>query len=182
MESLKAFLVVLFIGLTHLGFAQNEETIAWSIERRLNWNDFKKDAPKNAHAAATTASGISYWFSTVGPTDKIEIDYAIDTLFYPNESWVQKDLASPAILAHEQAHFDIAELLARKMRRIMETTHFTKNVKSEIASIYKDIIAELNAYQKRYDAETNFSRNMERQLLWEEKIAKDLNRAYPKLQ
>ena len=60
------------------------------------------------------------------------------------------------------------------MRKRLEETKFTKNVKAEIKKIYSEITAELNDFQNRYDDETNFSRNREQQLLWNEKIGKAL--------
>ena len=39
-----------------MGFddSQDYETIAWSPEHKLSWEDFKGRAPNNARAAATT--------------------------------------------------------------------------------------------------------------------------------
>jgi len=178
---LKYLVLLIFFVANSSIYGQKERTIRWSSNYKLSWNDFKKEAPKNASAAATTASGISYWFSTVGPTNNIEIDYSVDTFFYPDESWYQKGLADAHVLGHEQAHFDIAELFARKMRIALASRKFTKNVKAEIKKIYSRTIKDLNAYQKRYDTETNFSRNKEQQRIWELKIEADLKRKEPQI-
>ena len=60
------------------------------------------------------------------------------------------------------------------MGKRLEETKFTKNVKAEIKEIYSEITAELNDFQNRYDEETNFSRNREQQLHWNEKIGRAL--------
>jgi predicted secreted Zn-dependent protease len=73
-------------------------------------------------------------------------------------------------LLHEQLHFDISEVFARKMAQEMSETKFTKNIKQEVRVLYKRILKELDAFQRRYDSETDFSRNIEKQKLWQKQI------------
>jgi predicted secreted Zn-dependent protease len=75
------------------------------------------------------------------------------------------------ILSHEQLHFDISELFARKMKRSIDRHHFSSEVKSEIREIYLEIIEEMRAFQNRYDQETNYSRSVEKQEEWNRMIA-----------
>ena len=159
-----------------LGIAKAQEfkTIAWSPENKLTWEDFKGKAPSNDRAAATTASGISYRFSISGTSGKIELDYLVSTFFYPNKSWYQPSLCDSLILSHEQLHFDISELYARKMRRRLATGTFTQNVKEEVKLIYKEILEELEEFQDLYDDQTNFSRDIQQQLIWNNKIEEAL--------
>ena len=154
--------------------AQEEAGILWNPEQRLSWSNFKAEPPKNSEIAATTASGLSYQFSTTEENGKYELDYSVDTYFYPNRSWYQPDICDEVILSHEQLHFDISELYARKMRKIMDATIFTKNVKAEVKAIYRQINKELAAFQQVYDKETDYSRNIEQQLSWNKKIKDSL--------
>ncbi len=156
-----------------LGFlpSQEYETISWDAAHRLTWNDFKASPPQNDRAAATTASGITYRYSSTISGNRAEVDFNISTHFYPNKSWYQPHLVDSVILSHEQLHFDISELFARKFRKQLSDTRFTKNVKTEVRAIYKQINAELSDFQNRYDDETNFSRNRDQQQIWNEKIA-----------
>lgn len=152
---------------------QNYETISWNADKRLSWDDFKGKPPINSRAAAITASGITYRFSTSGTRDDMEVDFKIDTYFYPTKSWYQEKLVDDVILSHEQLHFDISELYARKMEaRLAEETFTHNNVKAKVKSIYKEILKEVDDFQNQYDDETNFSRDRERQALWDEKITK----------
>lgn len=156
---------------------QDYDTIAWNAKNRLSWNDFRGEAPVNSRAAAVTASGITYRFSTSSTKDDIEFDFKVDTYFYPNKSWYRPELCDQVILSHEQLHFDISERYARKMRqRLTEETFTRSNVKAKVKSIYKQINEELAEFQNQYDAETNFSRDREQQLVWNEKIAASLKR------
>jgi hypothetical protein len=161
-----------------MGFndSQDYETIAWSQENKLTWEDFKGKTPNNARAAATTASGISYQFSTSGSNGEIELDYLVSTFFYPDKSWNQPSLCDSLILSHEQLHFDISELYARKMRNRLASTSITQNVKAEVKQIYKEVLEELEEFQNLYDDQTNFSRDLEQQLIWNNKIEEALNK------
>ncbi|MFS4494029.1 DUF922 domain-containing protein [Maribacter sp. 2308TA10-17] len=168
-------LVFLVFGLMSFQPEQDYDTIPWNADRRLTWKDFNGKAPLNARAAATTASGITYRFSTSGTSNSIEVDFKIDTFFYPNKSWYQPELCDEVILSHEQLHFDISELYARKMRKRLAAATFThKNVKAKVKAIYRNINEELSEFQNQYDSETNFSRDREQQAIWNEKIAKML--------
>nr|WP_299341944.1 DUF922 domain-containing protein [Allomuricauda sp.] len=170
---------IAFIGFllffVFFGQAQEiEESIPWSPDLKLTWADFKGKIPPAAVPAATTASGISYRYSANLIHHEVDLDFEVTAFFYPNESWYKPEVCDDLILSHEQLHFDIAELFARKMRRELERTSFSDNVKAEIRRIYKDILQELQDYQERYDWETNFSRNREKQLEWNERVGKAL--------
>lgn len=151
-----------------------EEVIPWSAERKLQWSDFKGSYFKTEWAAATTASGISYSFSSYQKDGQWYLDFLVSCEFYPDKSWYQPELCDSVILSHEQLHFDISELFARKMRKRLAESRFTKHVKAEVKAIYKDILHELSNFQNKYDHETNFSRDFEKQVLWNKKIAKAL--------
>lgn len=151
-----------------------QESIPWSSERRLSWKDFKGPIPPNDLPAATTASGISYKYSANLMYHEVNLDYHVGAYFYPNESWYKPDVCDGIILSHEQLHFDISELYARKMRLILSRTSFTEDVKAEVYQIYQVILKELSDFQDKYDLETNFSRNIEAQLEWNARIAEAL--------
>jgi hypothetical protein len=163
---------------TTLNFAglQEEEAIEWTAESKLTWKDFKGKAPSNVRAAATTASGISYEFSTRFEGNEMMVDYTVLTFFYPTKSWYKPKICNDLTLVHEQLHFDISELFARKMRKQMDSVVFTNNVKAEVKKIYKKILNELSDYQNRYDRGTDFSRDKEQQLLWNKKIREELKK------
>ncbi|MEM9001332.1 MAG: DUF922 domain-containing protein [Bacteroidota bacterium] len=151
-----------------------EESILWSANNRLSWKNFKGKVPPAAIPAATTASGISYKYSANLLHHEVHLDFEVNAFFYPNESWYKPEICDDLILSHEQLHFDIAELFARKMRERLLRTTFSENVKQEIRDIYQEILHELEQFQDRYDDETNFSRNREKQLEWNKKIASAL--------
>lgn len=174
MDKIVAIACTFFIGF--LGFGQEiEEGVLWDANKRLKWSDFKGKVPPAAEPAATTASGISYKYSANLIHHEVKLDFEVNAYFYPNESWYKPEICDDLILSHEQLHFDISELFARKMREKLRRTSFSDNVKQEIREIYRDILKELEDFQDQYDWETGFSRNEKKQLEWNRKIAEALN-------
>jgi len=153
---------------------QAQEEVAWEEGKHLYWKDFKGKIPIGSGAVATTASGISYQFSTYYIENKMHVDYEVQAFFYPTKSWYKPKICNDVTLVHEQLHFDISELFARKMSDEMAETEFTKNVKAEVKSIYNRILKEHKGYQNGYDIETDFSRNVAKQKAWIIKVNKAL--------
>jgi len=83
------------------------------------------------------------------------------------------------ILAHEQLHFDIHEIFARKFmqyaheEKVFATEHFSK----ELKKVFNKTFRELKKMQEAYDRETNHGRNREAQAQWVKKVAKLLVRS-----
>jgi hypothetical protein len=172
---IKIITVLLLLCLAPPCKAQEDSAIPWNAHRKLSWADFRGKPLKTAWAAATTASGISYEYTAQEKGEGYEVDFKIGAFFYPDKSWYQQELCDELVLGHEQLHFDISELYARKMSKIMAETRFTKNARAEVKAIYKSILKELGAFQLKYDHETNYSRDKEKQLHWNKKINMALN-------
>ena len=106
-----------------LGFARssNEETMTWNESRKLTWADFKAQPNYDSNAVALTASGITFGYS-VKTSGKRIVDFSttVEAHFYPKKSWHFKDKSDAYILGHEQLHFDITELYARKFRQQLD--------------------------------------------------------------
>ncbi|WP_340063675.1 DUF922 domain-containing protein [Ascidiimonas aurantiaca] len=158
------------------GQADEEPSVKWNSARPLTWSDFQGPVDPGTDAAAVTASGITYGLSATFTGNRITVDCEIETFFYPQKSWYRKELGDSLVLRHEQLHFDITELHARKMRKAIQSSTFTENVREEVKRIYHKTISELQATQRLYDRETNFSRNPDIQSNWERKIANELNK------
>ena len=79
------------------------------------------------------------------------------------------------ILSHEQGHFDLAEVYARKLyKKVQEYRFHQKNYRKDLQKIYKEILDEKEEMQSKYDRETNHSINKEKQVEWLKKIEKML--------
>jgi len=156
--------------------AQNEEdrVLPWTSERRLTWADYQGRALKTEWASATTASGITYSLNSIIGNNESRLEIIVVSLFYPDKSWYKPDLCDDVVLSHEQLHFDITELFARKFRERLKSVKNDKNIKKKIRAIFVEINKELNTFQNKYDRETNYSRNVPEQLVWNKKITEDL--------
>lgn len=152
-------------------FLNEEETIAWSENNQLTWQDFKGPIQANTNAVATTASGITFSYAIKRNSKKIaSFKTKIVAHFYPEKSWYKPAEADAHILAHEQFHFNITELHARMFRQRVANLPVSKNIASKLTKIHQEINTELSTMQKLYDAETDFSRNFEQQAFWQKKI------------
>ena len=118
----KTYLVFSLLILFSVPLVQSQEEVEWST------------------AAATTASGISYNFSTSYENNELKVEYTVSAYFYPTRSWYKPEVCNDVTLMHEQLHFDITELYARKMSKQLAETKFTENVKEEVLKIYKNTI------------------------------------------
>lgn len=167
MNMLFAFLLPLFL-VSSRETAQ-KDLIEWNGDRRLTWIDFKGRVPVNAANAAltNTAINVEFGFSSKGMT------YSIKCRFDKNKSWVR--VKNDLVLGHEQGHFDIAELHARKLNQALKAYKFNSRTASDdVNRIYEKVMKQHHAYQSEYDQETDFSRKVEKQMEWLEKIAGEL--------
>ncbi len=174
MGTLRYFFFALFLCISGFLFSQEEETIPWNTDRKLQWSDFKGSYFKTEWAAATTATGIRYTFSTREQNGQQFLEIEVKCEFFPQKSWYRPELCDGVILSHEQLHFDIAELHTRKFRKRLAEFQFTDNVKEEVRGIYKRMLRELTIFQNKYDRETDFSKDLQQQLQWNNSIAKEL--------
>ncbi len=167
---LKYFLLSLLVAPSVL-IAQNsdEELLDWSSSRKLTWADYKArpNPASDAAASTTTYLAISYDISSTS------FSYKIESRFSKTKSWGFHK--TDYILSHEQGHFDIAEIFARKLHQKMSEYKFNKKTyQRELKKIYDDVTKEKEEMQNRYDRETNHSIRKEAQAEWLKEIAKML--------
>ncbi len=168
---MKKLLPVILLSwfLSATGQGKNEELIQWNEDQKLTWADYKGKVQTGSDAAASTATylGIEYNFNKNG------FGYKITCSFSKTKSWGSHK--TDYILGHEQGHFDIAEIFARKLNKQMSEYVFNKNTfKADLKNIYMKLTAEKDDFQNQYDKETNHSINQEKQAEWLKKIREEL--------
>lgn len=173
MDFVKHFTFLLLAGLLGMQ-AQEEEGIPWEAGQPLDWSDFRGTPPDSKRVAATTASGITYSYRTEGPSGQYRLVFEVAAYFYPQRSWYHPELCDSMVLSHEQLHFDITEIYARKMRKLLNGRTFGGNVRTEVRKIFNQINRELSEFQHRYDRETDFSRNRGAQKSWNARVGQVL--------
>jgi len=167
---------ILLISFLACLFYQDEPTMSWNPNKKLNWTNFQATPKPHHEVIAVTASGLSFHYSTTRyNTGRIDYDFEVIAHFYPEKSWYIKDDVTEITLAHERLHFDITELHARKFRQRVKDTKFSTNIDAEMDAINIAINTELRDMQKQYDLDTSHSRIVEKQVVWQSFIAEALD-------
>ena len=156
-------------------FRSTEVTIEWNEALKLDWSYFKGAPDLDTDAAAITASGITFGYSVKKTDDKVTgFKTNVKAHFYPDKSWYKPEKVNDTILMHERLHFDITEWHTRLLRQKIAALKPSQNVSSELEKLYTTMSQTLRETQNAYDAESDHSRNIEQQLLWQKKVAAEL--------
>ena len=150
-------------------FSQSD-MIHWNNQYKLKWTDFAATAETSLDAAALTAATISYKSYYVNDSLK----FKVDCYFTRSKSWTKDN--NDTLLKHEQGHFDITEIFARKLRKELSEIPEAKVSSNAIDRIFKNIMAEKKRMQNLYDSETNSSLNRSEQSRWEQLISDELKK------
>lgn len=145
-----------------------KDTVIWNKEMGLTADLFQ--AKRSKGAAGYTSCGILF-YSNEKTGNMI---FNVEALFVKSKSFL-KD-SSLYVLRHEQLHFDICELYARKLRQKIIARDFkkVKNIVQEIQRFYDKTVAELNREQEKYDNDTEHGMNAVKQKMWSEDITRQL--------
>ena len=148
--------------------------VKWSASRPLTWDDFKGPIVNAEVAeAAHLEYGLFYGVRCTGRALRFEVVAAM----LPGDSWVKRSvIESPAdnarTLKHEQTHFDLAEVHARKMRRYFAGLYEPcLRSNEDLAALADGLIKAEAAEQHRYDEETRNGRRADRQQAWDADVA-----------
>ena len=180
------FFFIGFITLMSFTFVK-DNFILWQENKKLKIQDFKaenNDTIKvNQQQFLGAISAIRIEYSSFQRNKNSVPDFSIKTYFDPNESWML--LKNDYVLQHEQIHFDLTELYARKMRKSVESLR-QKNVTN--ISIYRKKIQRWNAMKEKasnqFDADNQdyyikigqkilFQKNP-KQEAWKKKVDREL--------
>lgn len=148
----------------------NHSFIEWNDNDKLQWTDFRGVADPKSSADAGTAINIS----AKPYRDKGKVKYDVRATFLPDASW--KRVESESLLAHEQLHFDIAELYARKIR--MRVDELSRKGVKEVLVYHREIeklLEESNQIDASYDRKTLHGSLTDKQQMWEKNITHQLH-------
>ncbi|HYS21282.1 MAG TPA: DUF922 domain-containing protein [Gemmatimonadales bacterium] len=155
----------------------------WSATRPLRWGDFHGVPRQGGDEAAKTAYGIYYAWKCRGRA----FEFRAVAAFHTQESWVQPAVVSdsaegPRTLGHEQTHFDIAEVYARRLRRHLRELgggggEPCAQSDADLSAAAQRLLDEEKAMQRRYDAETAHGLRRREQAAWETEIRRQLQLA-----
>ena len=169
---------IILLVLCFLCVQNDEPVLSWNASRKLSWSDFKAKPNKSDSAVAITASGITFGFSITQTSNNNVVSFTseVHAHFYPEQSWYKMSVANNHILGHEQLHFDITELFARKFRYRISQLDVSNSIRRQLNKIDKEINRALSQMQNKYDNETDYSRNFDFQSKWKNFIATELDK------
>jgi len=161
------YIIYLFLLVSPILFAQKTESSTikhWSETNSLVVADFKSDSIIDVNIARTVVM-LDYFSNSKGK-------FIVRSLFNHSMSYFPKIKSYGNLLKHEQGHFDIIEIFARKLRKKL-FMHYQLNDKLSNKSFYKiynSVISEYRLFNKAYDKETNHALNITIQKKWDDKI------------
>lgn len=154
--------------------AQNPDgRIYWAGDTELSWQDFN-GKPNNTHSFdAETNWAVEYSCGFSNDT----LSFTLKCYFDKNGSWVKKGKETGVLLNHERMHFDLGEVYARKLRKtLLEYAYNRKTIDKDIQNLYNKMFAECQVAQKKYDKETDHSKNKDKQKKWDAQIISSLKK------
>jgi hypothetical protein len=163
---------LLFLSITFFSFTNNPESrdvIVWNEYRPLTWDDFQGKRTEDAAGDAGTVVQIKAKPYMV----KDQVKYDVFAVFVKNKSWA--DAQSQELLAHEQLHFDIAELYARKIRKeIAALADASENEVKVYNRAIQHLLNESNEMDIQYDLETLHGAMQKKQAEWVKNVKAEL--------
>lgn len=168
---------------------ENDSIIIWNKNRKITWDDFLSEKVVKAHKYndinKENASAVIVVSIKIYPKE-FDCRYIshLEIVAQMNKNISCAKLKTAAVLNHEQTHFDIAELYARKIRKaIAEFIETSEECDLQgIADIYYHLVEEHWQTQFLYDDEVrecedrlpDFCHNLEKQQEWDKRIGDSL--------
>jgi hypothetical protein len=155
------------------GQIAKDDGIPWVLKRPLTWNDFKGDPPSNT---GSVAAETAYTLIHGTRCSRSAFEYRVVAAFRPKDSWVRHSmLRTPAesarALRHEQTHFNLTEVHARRLRRYFaELIAPCRTSSGDQAAMAERIGRDEKAAQAQYDSETDHGRNANQQARWDKDV------------
>lgn len=153
------------------------EAIAWDAGRPLTWKDFRgTPPPEPGDEGARTAYSFFYGARCTGKRFEFRVLAAV----LPRRSWVTPNvLKNPALnarsLRHEQTHFNLSEVHARRMRKYFaELEQPCNNDEAQLNALAQRFVRAEATAQASYDQETNYGRTAAKQADWEKETLRQI--------
>lgn len=171
----KVQFLVIFLLFANFGYPNNDSLMVWQKDRMLTWSDFEAIPPSEDKGAYVEDAIANIEIEVIAKWKGYEPAYVVRTYFNKQLSWTRvKD--SKLLLSHEQLHFDIGELYARKIRKAWLKLKQKGELKDEVyLSTAKKLITEFKDFTIKYDEDTSHGLLKGKQKEWNKKIRDKLN-------
>ena len=152
------------------------QRIEWKEDRKLVWSNFKS-TKNNQHGKDIVAYTHCGWIYSVvkssNPKGAAKVN--IETIFNEDKFWKDHTKITEYVLNHEQKHFDIAEIYARKIRKeVVSKIKTSGDYDRYFQTIYNRILQDYRNFQALYDGVTEHGMNKEKQSEYNAIISNEL--------
>jgi hypothetical protein len=143
----------------------------WAVDRPLTWSDFDGPPDVASPAVALSVYVLTYDVGCDGGVFKARVVSS----FLPRVSWVRTahllDASADRTLHHEQRHFDLSEVQARRARLALRTlSEPCTRSDDELDALLADFGRRDAEIQRRYDRETAHGTDLGGQARWDRQI------------
>jgi len=169
---MKYIFLILFLPTNYLW----SQRIEWKEDRKLVWSNFKS-TKNNQHGKDIVAYTHCGWIYSVvkssNPKGAAKVN--IETIFNEDKFWKDHTKITEYVLNHEQKHFDIAEIYARKIRKeVVSKIKTSGDYDRYFQTIYNRILQDYRNFQALYDGVTEHGMNKEKQSEYNAIISNEL--------
>lgn len=158
----------------HLTAQESNRELVWNRPEGLTAADFRKnlyDVPQQQKVGRNTYvqlegyifCGIKFSYEQKGD----HLRYEVYAFMEPEQSWI-RDKDNKGTLAHEQAHFNISEIYARKLKYDLRNEWNLNRAKKKYKQMFKVLLKKQAAFDKDHHGEVGVERK------WEKWIADQL--------
>lgn len=173
---LRLILIVLFVHISGAILSQDSDSLkCWSRTNKLKWDDFKGKVPYDGDRSYLSAVS-SLRLIPIRTNKNNLLSYYIKVVFRKYDSWTID--TAKHLLSHEQLHFDLAELTARKLRKAIQgVSEINQNpTEEDFNSVIQKLYIESANMDAMYDKETIHGIDRKSQLEWQQKVCLELKK------
>ena len=164
------FLVLYSLGCLKTHSQELDSLKIWSKDYKLCWDDFLGNSPLTMKRGAALSFLEIHNITTYHKNEVLY--YTVIPVFNRNKSATL--YFTDVLLEHEQLHFDIQELFARKIRKEFQLLDENNACNISYQDVFNNQSEILRSYQKRFDFATGYSLKLKKQQIWKNKISKEL--------
>jgi hypothetical protein len=145
-------IIILFVvSISYSQGISSDSLVYWGKNRKLNFEDFVLKKSKEEAGTKLAESTLSFEILVDSISDGVPF-YSINTIFKKSKSWMIGK--QEYVLRHEQVHFDIFEIYARKIQLEFDRLNTNNNSnKDDYISIYNELLNQCIAINEKFDDE-----------------------------
>jgi hypothetical protein len=161
-----------FSSLAAVAQTTQSGSLHWSANRPLVLADFEgRPRPGESHAALTSATMVAKVACRSN-----QFTGSVQAAFDPTRSWVRDPATMTAkLLHHEQLHFDITEVYARRLRQKLTSANIPcAQLGPTFERLSQGVYADWEKAESQYDVDTNHGLKPAQQAQWDAQVQQQL--------